>query len=135
MSDILEPYMSNSNPTLEHHGILGMHWGYRKDKTSSISKSKKKNYPSKKYYKSSYKSSSEKNKAIIGHAAATILGTVALESIENTAFHALGNYGHYKAAVVVAEVGHMLIPELTLVGAASTLATTLKPVKRNGKSK
>ena len=131
MSDILEPYMSNSNPTLEHHGILGMHWGYRKDKTSSISKSKKKNYPSKKYYKSS----SEKNKAIIGHAAATILGTVALESIENTAFHALGNYGHYKAAVVVAEAGHMLIPELTLVGAASTLATTLKPVKSNNKSK
>ena len=42
MSDILEPYMSNSNPTLEHHGILGMHWGHRKDKTSSISKSKKK---------------------------------------------------------------------------------------------
>lgn len=30
MSDILEPYMSNSNPTLEHHGILGMHWGHRK---------------------------------------------------------------------------------------------------------
>ena len=135
MSDILEPYMSNSNPTLEHHGILGMHWGYRKDKTSSISKSKKKNYPSKKYYKSSYKSSSEKNKAIIGHAAATILGTVALESIENTAFHALGNYGHYKAAVIVAEAGSMLIPALTLVGAESTLATTLKPVKRNDKSK
>ena len=130
MSDILEPYMSNSNPTLEHHGILGMHWGYRKDKTSSISKSKKKNYPSKKYYKSS----SEKNKAIIGHAAATILGTVALESIENTAFHALGNYGHYKAAVVVAEAGRMLIPELTLVGATSTLVTTLKPVKRKRKS-
>ena len=131
MSDILEPYMSNSNPTLEHHGILGMHWGYRKDKTSSISKSKKKNYPSKKYYKSS----SEKNKAIIGHAAATILGTVALESIENTAFHALGNYGHYKAAVIVAEFGNQIIPELTLVGGLSTLATTLKPVKRNDKSK
>ena len=42
MSDILEPYMSNSNPTLEHHGVLGMHWGHRKDKTSSVSKSKKK---------------------------------------------------------------------------------------------
>ena len=36
MSDILEPYMSNSNPTLEHHGILGMHWGHRKDKTSKL---------------------------------------------------------------------------------------------------
>ena len=131
MSDVLEPYMSNSNPTLEHHGILGMHWGHRKDKKSSVSKSKKKNYPSKKYYTSS----SEKNRAIIGHAAATILGTVALQSVENTAFHALGNYGHYKAAVVVAEAGHMLIPELTFVGAASTLATTLKPVKSNNKSK
>ena len=131
MSDILEPYMSNSNPTLEHHGILGMHWGYRKDKASSISKSKKKKHPSKKYYKSS----SEKDKAIIGHAAATILGTVALESIENTAFHALGNYGHYKAAVIVAEVGNEIIPDLTLVGGLSTLATTLKPVKRNDKSK
>ena len=42
MSDVLEPYMSNSNPTLEHHGILGMHWGHRKDETSSVSKSKKK---------------------------------------------------------------------------------------------
>ena len=131
MSDILEPYMSNSNPTLAHHGVLGMHWGHRKDKTSSISKSKKNNYPSKKYYKSS----SEKDKAIIGHAAATILGTVALESIENTAFHALGNYGHYKAAVIVAEVGNEIIPDLTLVGGLSTLATTLKPVKSNNKSK
>ena len=36
MSDILEPYMSNSNPTLEHHGILGMRWGHRKDKTSKL---------------------------------------------------------------------------------------------------
>jgi hypothetical protein len=35
MSDILEPYMSNSNPTLEHHGILGMHWGHRKQVFSS----------------------------------------------------------------------------------------------------
>ena len=42
MSDVLEPYMSNSNPTLEHHGILGMRWGHRKDETSSVSKSKKK---------------------------------------------------------------------------------------------
>ena len=36
MSDILEPYMSNSNPTLEHHGILGMRWGHRKDETSKL---------------------------------------------------------------------------------------------------
>ena len=42
MPDILEPYMSNSNPTLEHHGILGMRWGHRKDKMSSVTKSKKK---------------------------------------------------------------------------------------------
>ena len=35
MSDILEPYMSNSNPTLEHHGILGMRWGHRKQVFSS----------------------------------------------------------------------------------------------------
>ena len=35
MPDILEPYMSNSNPTLEHHGILGMHWGHRKQIFSS----------------------------------------------------------------------------------------------------
>ena len=36
MPDILEPYMSNSNPTLEHHGILGMRWGHRKDETSKL---------------------------------------------------------------------------------------------------
>ena len=36
MSDVLEPYMSNSNPTLEHHGILGMRWGHRKDETSKL---------------------------------------------------------------------------------------------------
>ena len=42
MSDILEPYMSNSNPTLAHHGVLGMRWGHRKDKMSSVTKSKKK---------------------------------------------------------------------------------------------
>ena len=131
MSDILEPYMSNSNPTLEHHGILGMHWGHRKGKTPSVSKAKKKHH----LIKDHYNSRSEKDKAILGHAAATILGTVALESIENTAFHALGNYGHYKAAVIVAEVGNQIIPDLTLVGGLRTSATTLKPVKRNGKSK
>ena len=64
MSDILEPYMSNSNPTLEHHGVLGMHWGHRKGKRYLVN--------------DNYKSRSEKNRAIIGQAAATILGTVAM---------------------------------------------------------
>jgi hypothetical protein len=41
MPDILEPYMSNSNPTLEHHGILGMHWGHRKQEISSKKKEHK----------------------------------------------------------------------------------------------
>ena len=43
MSDILEPYMSNSNPTLEHHGVLGMKWGQHLKKAyvdSYISSSK-----------------------------------------------------------------------------------------------
>ena len=44
MPDILEPYMSNSNPTLEHHGILGMRWGHRKQEISSKKKNTKKSY-------------------------------------------------------------------------------------------
>ena len=43
MSDILEPYMSNSNPTLAHHGVLGMKWGQHLKKAyvdSYISSSK-----------------------------------------------------------------------------------------------
>ena len=76
MSDILEPYMSNSNPTLEHHGILGMHWGRHLKKAyvdSYISSSKQnerriKSYAKQDadYYKINSKNKYSKSMANIG---------------------------------------------------------------------
>ena len=103
MPDILEPYMSNSNPTLEHHGILGMHWGHRKQVVTSgrtrSSKSTKSLSSTKKT--SSYTTGLKKGHAVV-KAVLTFVGAGMLSSAVATPMF---KSGHNIMGIIVAGAG------------------------------